>query len=94
MFPRNVAQDCIGLKNNFQNYISFVFILLELVDKEGRIMIATTMITIKSTMAMVNDNEGHLGQLDVSVHEIGQVWEIQAKGELLVKPARLVKVRS
>ena len=57
-------------------------------------MIATTLITIKSTMAMANDNEGHLGQLDVSVHEIGQVWEIQAKGELLVKPTRLVKVRS
>ena len=50
--------------------------------------------TIKLTMEMLNDNKGHLGQLDVSVHEIGQVWEIQAKGELLVKPARLVKVRS
>ena len=50
--------------------------------------------TIKLTMEMLNDNKGYLGQLDVSVHEIGEVWEIQAKGELLVKPARLVKVRS
>jgi len=35
-----------------------------------------------------------LGQLDVSVDEIREVWEIEAKGELLVSPARLVKVRS
>ena len=93
MFPCNVAHDGVGLKYNFQNYIIVVFILFDLVDKEGRNRIAPTM-TIKLTMEMLNDNEGHLGQLDVSVHEIGEVWEIQAKGELLVKPAGLVKVWS
>ena len=36
----------------------------------------------------------HLGQLDVSVNEIREVWEIEAKGELVVVPARLIKVGS
>ena len=45
-------------------------------------------------MALENEDQGHLGQLDVSVDEIREVWEIEAKGELLVSPARLVKVRS
>ena len=50
--------------------------------------------TIKLKMAIKNEDKGHLGQLDVSVDEVRKVWEIEAKGELLVKPARLVKVRS
>ena len=45
-------------------------------------------------LKMKNEDKGYLGQLDVSVDEIREVWEIEAKGELLVKPARLVKVRS
>ena len=50
--------------------------------------------TVKVKMALENGDKGHLGQLDVSVDKIREVWEIEAKGELLVSPARLVKVRS
>ena len=57
-------------------------------------MIATAIRTIEVKMAMKNWDKCHLGQLDVSVDEIREVWEIEAKGELLVSPARLVKVRS
>ena len=43
---------------------------------------------------MKNDKKCDLGQLDVSINEVREVWEIEAKGKLVVKPARLVKVRS
>ena len=59
-----------------------------------RDVIATAISTIKVKMAMESKDKCHLGQLDVSVDEIREVWEIEAKGELLVSPARLVKVRS
>ena len=51
-------------------------------------------VTITLKMAMKNEDESHLGQLDVSINEVREVWEIEAKGKLVVKPARLVKVRS
>ena len=57
-------------------------------------MVATAIKAIKLKMPMKNEDKGHLGQLDISVDEIREVWEMEAKGELLVKPARLVKVRS
>ena len=36
----------------------------------------------------------NLGEFDVSINKIGEVGEVEAEGELVVKPARLVKVRS
>ena len=35
--------------------------------------------TIKVKMAMESEDKCHLGQLDVSVDEIREVWEIEAK---------------
>ena len=78
MFPCNVAHDGVSLK-----FIFTIFLLLQSFDNEG-----------SKSNYVKKDDEGDLGQLDVSVNEIREVWEIEAKGELVVEPARLVKVRS
>ena len=44
-----------------------------------RDVIATAISTIKVKMAMESKDKCHLGQLDVSVDEIREVWEIEAK---------------
>ena len=45
-------------------------------------------------MMMMMATGWNLGEFDVSINKIGEVGEVEAEGELVVKPARLVKVRS
>ena len=81
MFPCNVAHDGMSLQRTASRFLTLY---------HYHIITIITIIYVHHH----HHHHHHLSELDVTVDEVGQVGEVEAKRELVVEPARFVKIRS